>query len=125
MNRKNETTIEEKRRNVGASTIALLLLLSGLALAASPPQKEKRYELRGVVKSVDRPNRSATIKHEKVGDYMGAMTMPFLIKDEKALKEMRPGDQIKATLVVTGDGGQWLENVVIESKARAGSGDKK
>jgi Cu/Ag efflux protein CusF len=124
MNCKNETTIEEKRRNVGAATLTLLLL-SGLALAASPPQKEKRYELRGVVKSVDGPNRSATIKHEKVGDYMGAMTMPFLIKDEKALKEMRPGDQIKATLVVTNDGGQWLENVVITSKAGAGSGDKK
>ena len=29
-----------------------------------------------VVKSVDRPNRSATIKHEKVANYMGAMTMP-------------------------------------------------
>jgi Cu/Ag efflux protein CusF len=121
MNRKSKTTTEEKRRKAGVTAIALLLL-TGLSLAASPPQKEKLYELRGVVKSVDMPNRSATIKHEKVGDYMGAMTMPFLIKDEKALKEMRPGDQIKATLVVTDDGGQWLENVVITSK---GSGDKK
>jgi Cu/Ag efflux protein CusF len=114
---------------VGGAMLTLLLLV-GLAPAASPNvnnatvpprQKEKRYELKGVVKSVDRQNRSATIKHEKVGDYMGAMTMPFLVKDEKALNTMRPGDQIKATLVVTDDGGQWLENVVITSKAGAGS----
>ena len=53
------------------------------------------------------------------------MMIPFLVKDEKALNTMRPGDQIKATLVVTDDGGQWLENVVITSKAAAGSREKK
>ena len=121
----NRATTEMKSRNVGVAVITLLLL-AGSAMAAAARvniasatlrQKEKRYELRGVVKSVDRPNRSATIKHEKVGDYMGPMTMPFFVKDEKALNSMRPGDQIKATLVVTDDGGQWLENVVITSKA--------
>jgi hypothetical protein len=55
---------------------------------------------------------------------MGPMTMSYLIKDEKALREMRPGDQIKATLVVTDDGGEWLENVVITAKAGAGSSAK-
>ena len=125
MSRKNESTFKTRRRRTGGAVV-VLLLLTGLAMAASlrvnnaPTtlrQKERRYELRGVVKSVDRPNHSATIKHEKVGNYMDAMTMPFLIKDEKALNTMRPGDQIKATLVVTDDGGQWLENVVITSKA--------
>jgi Cu/Ag efflux protein CusF len=132
MNRKNETTTERKRRKIGGVAIALVLV-AGLALAASvrmndapirPRQKEKRYELRGVVKSVDKPNRRATIRHEKVGDYMDAMTMPFLIKDEKALNTMRPGDQIKATLVVTDDGGLWLENVAITSKGNASLQEK-
>jgi Cu/Ag efflux protein CusF len=132
MNRKNEITTERKRRQIGGGAIALLLV-AGLALAASVRmndapirmrQKEKRYELRGVVKSVDKPNRRATIKHEKVGDYMDAMTMPFVVKDEAALNKMRPGDQIKATLVVTGDGGLWLENVVITSKENSSSEEK-
>jgi Cu/Ag efflux protein CusF len=131
MNRKNEITRERKRRKMAGAAIALLLL-TGLALASvrmndapiRPLQKEKRYELRGVVKSVDTPNRRATIKHEKVGDYMDAMTMPFLIEDEKALNTMRPGDQIKATLVVTGDGGLWLENVAITSKGNSSLEEK-
>lgn len=125
MNRKNESTSKAQRRRIGGAVI-ILLLLTGLAMTASlrmnnapttSRQKETRYELRGVVKSVDKEKRRATIKHEKVGDYMDAMTMPFLIKDEKALEEMRPGDQIKATLVVTDDGGQWLEKISILSKA--------
>ncbi len=88
----------------------------------SPQQRrERRYELTGVVKSVDKPNRRATIKHEKVGDYMDAMTMPFLIKDDKALNEMAPGDRVKATLVSTDDGAQWLEKITIVAKGQAQS----
>jgi Cu/Ag efflux protein CusF len=80
-------------------------------------QRESRYEFKGVVKSVDKAHKRATIKHEKVGDLMDPMTMPFLIKDEKALNQMEPGDQIKAVLVSTDDGRQWLENITIIAKA--------
>ena len=81
-------------------------------------RQESRYELKGIVQSVDKAKKRATIKHEKVGDLMGAMTMPFLIKDEKALNEMEPGDQIKGTLVTTGAGGMWLEKITIIAKAK-------
>ena len=81
-------------------------------------RQENRYELKGIVKSVDKDKKRATIRHEKVGDLMGAMTMPFLIKDEKALNEMEPGDQIKGTLVTTGAGGMWLEKITIIAKAK-------
>ncbi|MGH9753264.1 MAG: copper-binding protein [Blastocatellia bacterium] len=130
----NKKAIGKKAGRIGFAGKALALLaMAALAVSISTragdfhysqQRQERRYELKGVVKSVDKEKRRATIKHEKVGDYMDAMTMPFLIKDEKALDTMRPGDQIKATLVVTDDGGQWLENVVITSKAGASDEDK-
>lgn len=80
-------------------------------------RREQRYEFTGVVKSVDKPKRRATIKHDKVEGLMDSMTMPFLIKDEKALNEIQPGDRIKATLVSTDDGAQWLEKILITGKA--------
>jgi Cu/Ag efflux protein CusF len=83
------------------------------SVAASGP---KRYELKGVVMSVDRSNQSATIKHEKVDDYMPPMTMSYKIKDDKAIGEMRAGDGISATLVVIDGREMWLENVVITSR---------
>ena len=79
---------------------------------------EQRYEVKGTVVSVDRARRRATIKHEKIGDYMDAMTMPFLIKDDKALEAMQPGDRIVATLVVADDGATWLEKIVIVASSR-------
>jgi Cu/Ag efflux protein CusF len=92
-------------------------------------RQERRYELKGVVKSVDKEKRRATIDHEKVGDYMEAMTMPFPIRDDKALNEMQPGDRIVADLVLGANGGGWLEKISItssatnEEKARADSTD--
>ncbi|MBK8314539.1 MAG: copper-binding protein [Acidobacteria bacterium] len=88
-------------------------------LIASPLSiQAQRYEFKGVVVSVDRVKRRATIKHEKVEGLMDAMTMPFLIKDDKALEEMQPGDQIVAQLVSSDDGAQWLEKVVVVAKSQ-------
>lgn len=86
------------------------------ALRLPQRRREQRYQFTGIVKSVDKPKRRATIKHDKVEGLMDPMTMPFLIKDEKALNEIQPGDRIKATLVSTDDGAQWLEKVLITGK---------
>jgi Cu/Ag efflux protein CusF len=127
----NKTPIETPFGRLNFAGTALVMLALTLLAGAmssnageagdSPAlrgRQERRYELKGFVQSVDKAKKLATIKHEKVGDLMDAMTMPFLIKDEKALNEMEPGDQIKATLVTTGDGGMWLEKITIIAKAR-------
>ena len=125
MNSNNRTRVKVRSQKIAfAWMIAVLLAIMmatvrGASLGAAlfpEPRQERRYELKGIVKSVDKPKRRAIIQHEKVGDYMGAMTMPFAIKDDKALGEMEPGDRIKATLVVTNDGGEWLEKITILAK---------
>lgn len=103
----------------------MLALMASLAVAVpvSPsfitqqPQA-RRYEIKGIVKSLDKANHTATIQHEKIGDYMDAMTMPFAVKDDQAFKAMEPGDQITGTLVVTKDGGVWIEKITIMAKAQ-------
>jgi len=121
MNHRNSFVNPQK---FAAAVMILMLLFAGMMTwslrmsAATVQQKQERYELKGTVRSVDKEKRRATIQHEKIGDYMGAMTMPFLIKDDRALGEMQAGDQIKATLVVTEDGGQWVEKVTIVAKAK-------
>ena len=104
---------------------ALLLAVCASAVSfgahgifAGQGRRERRYDFTGFVKSVDKANRRATIKHEKVADLMEPMTMAFVIKDAKALAELAPGDQLKATLVSREDGAQWLEKVVILAKAK-------
>jgi len=98
----------------------LFILLLCLALVSCKSQpaapQGKRYELKGTVLSVDKPNQSATISHEEIKDYMEAMTMPYKLKDAWPLDVMKPGDGIQATLVVTDDS-YWLEDVVVTQKS--------
>lgn len=95
------------------------MLLSAAAAFAQDNSAPQRFELIGEVQAVDKAKKRATVKHEPIKGYMDAMTMPFLIKDEKALEEMQPGDQIRCTIVVTAEGATWLEKITITASSRA------
>src|SRR5204863_6094119 len=76
------------------------------AAASGPvaPIPEQRYQFRGRVVSVDRQLKQVTVAHEAVEGYMGAMTMPFPLKDERLYGVLKAGDLIKATLVIDAAG---------------------
>ncbi len=52
---------------------------------------------------MDKDKHQITLDHEEIPGYMQAMIMPFTLKDEQILKELVPGDQLQATLVVDAD----------------------
>src|SRR5262245_12790467 len=110
-------------------TIACVALVCGALWVSLPACRsrsktaEQRYELKGQVVSVDPQRRHVTIAHEEVPGYMGAMTMPFTLKEQWAYRVLAAGDHVQATLVVE-DNRTWLEDVVItkESPAPADAG---
>lgn len=92
-----------------------LTLIATLALACARTQREtegQRYELKGVIVSFDKGQQQVVIQHQAVPGLMEGMTMGFTLKDQSSYDVMRVGDQIQATLVVTGDR-SWLENPII------------
>ncbi len=93
-------------------------LIGNATLAHTIFQQAERYDMRAEVIAVDKTKKRATLKHEPIKGYMDAMTMPFLIKDEKALEEMQAGDQIQGTLVVTVEGATWVEKITIISSSK-------
>lgn len=100
-----------QRRKVFMLLFCLLLM----SCKSQPVQQGKRYEMKGTIISVDKPNKSATIQHDEIKGYMEAMTMPYKLKDAWSLDVMKPGDSIQATLVVTDDD-TWLEDVAVIQK---------
>lgn len=82
---------------------------------ASTPSEPKRYKLKGKILSVDGKLHSVTVEHEAIEGYMGAMTMPFPLKDTRLSESLKPGDLIQATLVVD-EGRWWLESVIVNDK---------
>ena len=95
-----------------ARAAILIFLAVILAGCAGRRSVERRYDLKGRVVAVDRAKGELTIDHEEIVGYMPAMTMPYTLRDEDALKVVDVGDKIQATLVVTDDG-YWLENPFI------------
>ncbi len=75
-----------------------------------------QYELRGVIVERDPMANTLKIKHEAIGDWMGAMTMSFPVRgaDVQSLPEV--GDPVTATVNV--DGTEfWLTDVAAAAQA--------
>ena len=60
----------------------------------------QRYDLKGVVVSVDKRGSTVTIAHQAIPNYMDAMTMPFKLKDEWAFGVLAPGNRVQARLLL-------------------------
>ena len=76
-----------------------------LALAAchhEAPPDVKHYTLHGQIVRLDEKDKLATIKHDKIEGWMGAMTMDYPIKNDKDFSGLREGDKIDATVDVQG-----------------------
>lgn len=63
----------------------------------------KRYPMHGKVLSVNAADKSARIDAGPIGDWMGAMTMNYPVKDEADLAKLTPGTTFDATVFVNGD----------------------
>lgn len=103
------------------TTLVLLVTLVASSGCRRDLSNAKRYELKGKVLTVEKNKRLVTVSHEEIKDFMEAMTMPFMVRDEWVFDQAAAGDQITATLVVDGTE-SWLENVVIiKSNAEPGA----
>ena len=77
--------------------------------AAQPAAPPKEYTLVGEIVSVDKEAKKATIKHEKIEGYMGAMTMSYPIPEQEDLDKIKAGDRITATVYDSeGDPPYWV-----------------
>lgn len=76
----------------------------------------KHYAIQAEVIAVDVPKKMLTIKHGDIPGLMPAMTMNYLVADEKQIEPLKPGDKITADLVL-GENVGHLERIVLVEKA--------
>jgi protein SCO1/2 len=81
--------------------ISLLLLSLLLALAQS--WAAEQHAVTGMVLKVDRHNKTMVVSCESIPGYMEAMTMPFSVRDAKAIVTLEPGATVEFTWVVEKD----------------------
>jgi Cu/Ag efflux protein CusF len=90
------------------ATCAFCLLLA--ACRSAPPAR--RYQMHGEVVALNADEHIATIKHGPIGDWMGAMTMEYPVKDAADWKRLTVGAHIDATVFVS-EGAYYIGEVKI------------
>jgi protein SCO1/2 len=99
---------------IRCAVLALVMVTLGFAMSckSKPADNAKRYAFKGKVIAIDKAEHAATIDHDDIVGYMGAMTMEFDVKDDAGFAKLEAGDQVTATLAVTEEE-DWLENLII------------
>jgi Cu/Ag efflux protein CusF len=64
--------------------------------------KERAYDIKGKVVSVDLPKKSLRLDHEDIPGFMRGMEMSFEVDDAKTLEGLKAGDQVQGKLKVKG-----------------------
>lgn len=108
---------------------ALRLAIAGLLLAflqdgwgqsvAGTATKEpalRTFTSQGIIKAVEEDGRMLVIAHEAIAGYMGAMTMPFKVKNPDELAGLGPGDLVSFRLSVT-ETKSWIDRIAKVSTA--------
>jgi len=95
---------------------AAIITITAVAAACRQAPPPKRYELVGQILSIKEERREVTIKHEDIQGFMPGMTMPFKVEEPALLVGRKPGDLIKATLVV-GEVEAYLESLNVTGHA--------
>ena len=108
------------------AVLLFALVLAGCKSAPRPDSQSsldssfKIYKLRGKVVSTDATVGEVTLAHEAIPGFMGAMTMPYKLKDANILSELHPGDVLTADLFVSqqADASVFLDHIVVVGQAK-------
>ena len=95
--------------------IFLLLWMMVMASVGCQTAPVKHYAIQAEVIAVDVPRKMVTVKHGEIPGLMPAMTMDYLVADEKQIEALKPGDKISADLVI-GENVGHLEKIVLVEK---------
>ena len=78
------------------------------------------YHLRGKVVSTDPASGVVVLNHEAIPGFMGAMTMPYQLKDPNVISALHPGDTITADVLVSKSSEQTvlLDNIDVIAQGK-------
>jgi protein SCO1 len=110
-----------------SSAAVAILFLSGCHSSPPAPQQSsaqpgfKVYHLRGKVVNTHPESGELTVAHEAIAGFMGAMTMPYKLKDPSVMSELHPGDVITADVLVSQnpDADVLLDHIVVVAQGKA------
>ncbi len=96
------------------SKLPLAFVCFFLLLSCAQKAPKKSHVLVGKVEAVDPKEKTLTVNHQKVDNWMDAMTMAYPVHDTNTLTTVKPGDRIEAKVY---DDDYSLYDVKVTGKA--------
>jgi len=85
----------------------------GPAGGSGATAKMRQYPVHGKVLAVDAAAKKARIDAGPIGDWMGAMTMNYPIKDDAGFAQLKEGVELDATVNVDPDDNFFLTDIKV------------
>ena len=98
------------RRAIAATTLIAVVLALTSSQAAQVTAGESRYQVTGLVLSVDPARLTFVASIDRIPGFMEAMTMPFKARQANDLAGIAPGTAVAFTLVVE-RGGSYVDGI--------------
>ena len=80
--------------------LACVAMLCAACTKPRPTVPVKEYKIVGEILKINPTEQSATIRHEAIEGWMGAMTMDYPIKSKEEMAKLHVGDHIDGTVYV-------------------------
>ncbi len=81
----------------------------------SPSEASKQFKVHGIVQEIKPGDNTVVVDHAEIPGYMGAMIMPFKVKEVTELTGLAPGDEIRFDFCVE-ELQSWIENIRLTGK---------
>lgn len=86
----------------------------------------KRYDLHGQVLAVNLAHDEIAVRHDEISGLMPAMAMQYKVADSVEIRDLKVGDDISATLVVSKSRDQsWLEKIRVTGHSASAAADSR
>ena len=86
----------------------------------------KRYDLHGQVLAVNLAQDEIAVRHDEISGLMPAMAMQYKVADSAEIRDLKVGDDISATLVVSKSRDRsWLEKIRVTGHSASAAADSR
>ncbi len=110
-----QTHLARMKRTFVASMLLASLLPAAckrpdVGARASAEPSPQTFTVQGILRGINFAEKSVSVEHEDIPDFMPAMTMPFDVRTMAEVEPLRAGDAIEFQMIVT-DKASWIEGV--------------
>ena len=90
-----------RKTSLGFATLLALLAVAGCERSENTDTSARSYQVRGIVRGFAPDRSTVSIEHEDIPGFMPSMTMPFSVKDQKEIADIKIDDGISFRMTAT------------------------